>query len=342
MPDIKPLGVTYTPQTPDNPTTDTAAAQEALNLVIETLQSQGGPKRTSLGSSGGAGGTGGSGGAGDPPPIPPPNVQASDADSFVYMFMALQSKALDAQLNYSKTDIGVRMDKQKAANEDRIVKLKEAAEAASSASKGGLFGKIFGWIGVALSLVAALAATVVSGGAALPLLIGAVLGATVMVLGETGVMGKIVDALANAMSPPMSEEKAKMWAGIIVGVGTAVLMIGATMASGGLSSSALAGTVAQKIADMIKIAATIGSGLAQVGKGASTITTAAYSFESANAQADALQFSKTIAKLQAVIEDEMKRIEDILKKMDEGVATMMQIFSDQASTKDFINQRSAA
>jgi hypothetical protein len=102
-------------------------------------------------------------------------------------------------------------------------------------------------------------------------------------------------------------------------------------------------TAAMKnIAAIVQQVSVVAGGVSQVGKGVSQIATAAFAYEGTMARADALAFNKVLAKVQALIEDEMKRIEDILKKMDEGVSTMMQIFSDQAKTKDYINQQSAA
>ncbi|PTX91917.1 hypothetical protein DB346_23455 [Verrucomicrobia bacterium LW23] len=337
MPEIKPTGPQYYTNTvQDGPDPQAKlTAQQLQNLVVELLNTQGGSTTPGTDSSGG----------GDAPSLPLPNVKASDADSFVYMFMALQSQNMEQQLKFSQTDINVRMEKQKQVNEERIEKLKEAIEAQNKANAGGIFGKVFGWIAAALTLVAAVAATIATGGAALPLLAAAVIGVGMMVLQETGAMDKIVEGLAKLImmiDPSISEEKAKTIASITIGVVTAAVMIGLTIASGGASAATTAMTAMQKMATMVKIFSTAVAGAAKVGEGVSTITRAAYTHEATNAQADALEFQKTLAKLQAFIEDESKRIEEILRKMDEGVATMMQIFSDQANTKDYINQQMKA
>jgi hypothetical protein len=51
---------------------------------------------------------------------------------------------------------------------------------------------------------------------------------------------------------------------------------------------------------------------------------------------DMLAFMK---KLQMVLEDEMERIREILKKMEEGVAVVMSILSGQQDTKSFLIQQ---
>ncbi|OZI57189.1 type III secretion system translocon subunit SctE [Bordetella genomosp. 1] len=106
-----------------------------------------------------------------------PTKQFSPAD-MVDLLRNLQGKTQEAQLRTAKENIENNRIEQAKNNEEQTRKIDEWIQKSKEANKGGLLGKIFGWIGAivaaiaaALMVVAAVAATAVTGGAAGPAMI---------------------------------------------------------------------------------------------------------------------------------------------------------------------------
>lgn len=111
------------------------------------------------------------------PALAPPSREFSAAE-MVDLLRALQGKTQDAQLRTAKESIENNRIEQAKNNEEQARKVDEWIQKSKEAEKGGILGKIFGWIGAivaaiaaALMVVAAVAATAVTGGAAGPVMV---------------------------------------------------------------------------------------------------------------------------------------------------------------------------
>ncbi len=216
---------------------------------------------------------------------------------------------------------------QRAKAEESQQKLEEAQAAAAKAKKSGLFGKIFGGIALALSVVAAglLLATGVGAPLAAALIVGVVAGATLYVDGfvaeknGTGILGTIATKVmeAQGFSDEAIEEHAAKWDKAGRGIMIAAMVISAVVtfgASAASMSGATASTASSTAASGSQAAATTGgislgsvqsatvmlqSGTAVGGATASMIT-AKRAFDASNLQADAQDAQARVAEVQAL------------------------------------------
>ncbi|MBV7485205.1 type III secretion system translocon subunit SctE [Bordetella sp. BOR01] len=99
------------------------------------------------------------------------------ADEMVDLLRALKTKSQDRQLESAKENIEANRINQQKNNEKQIAKINEWIEKSKEAESGGIFGKIFGWLGAivaalaaALMVVAAVAVTAATAGAAGPIM----------------------------------------------------------------------------------------------------------------------------------------------------------------------------
>lgn len=142
-----------------------AALRAASGLDLAALASQW-ASSVAQARSGGDGVTNANG----KPAIAPPSREFSAAE-MVDLLRALQGKTQDAQLRSAKENIENNRIEQAKNNEEQARKVDEWIQKSKEAEKGGILGKIFGWIGAivaaiaaALMVVAAVAATAVTGG----------------------------------------------------------------------------------------------------------------------------------------------------------------------------------
>ena len=150
-----------------------AALRAASGLDLAALASQWASSVAQARNSGGDGVTNANG----KPAIAPPAREFS-ASEMVDLLRALQGKTQDAQLRSAKENIENNRIEQAKNNEEQARKVDEWIQKSKEADKGGILGKIFGWIGAivaaiaaALMVVAAVAATAVTGGAAGPVMV---------------------------------------------------------------------------------------------------------------------------------------------------------------------------
>jgi transloator len=117
-----------------------------------------------------------------PPVIPAPSEQFSPED-LAAMLTHLQGKTKEAQLRTAHETLAIAGSRMETANKDALTKIQEANEKAQSAAAKAKTNDILGWITRSLGLAGALIGvgvaavlTVVTGGAAAPLLLMAGLG----------------------------------------------------------------------------------------------------------------------------------------------------------------------
>lgn len=284
------------------------------------------------------------------PVLDPP--KAMSMEDMMLALQALQTKIQDQQATTSKNDIQNTLNQKTAENDERIKQLEESISKMADAKKAGVFGKVFGWIATIAALVisAALIATGVGVVAGSMMLAGAVLGLGMQIFNEAGGM----EAMAKACGE--NGAQAFMWTMMAVQILLAVGSLGAGLASSSatvasklptlagilgktMGGFAQAGSSVNALANMTKVVAGVISGLSMVGQGASGIAGGVYSKDASDASAKAKETEAEMLKLQALMEEEMKRLKKILDEMEEGASIAMQALSSANETKSTITQK---
>lgn len=250
--------------------------------------------------------------------------------------MEIQTKLQDEQIKFSKEDIKNIMQKNKEEHQKRLKKIQEHYDKMKKAKKGGVFGKVFGWIATAVLAIAAVAmiATGVGVGAGIAMLAAATIMLMSQISAETG--NWMAEGLADMFEAfGMDREDAMLAGQIFVAVVVTALTIGAGVGASTPAWTSTAANIAAKIAQ----AAQIVGGAAMVGQGAAAITTSVYTKQAEDARADSKDMLAFMKKLQMMLEDEMERVKEILRKMEEGVDVVMSILSGQQDTKSFLIQQ---
>ena len=261
----------------------------------------------------------------------------SDAAALMTAFLALKVESMDEQQKNSLEDIQATGKLQKLQNEEIAKKSQEAIKAMEDAGLGGIFAKVFGWIAVALTVVAAVA----TGGALA--IAAAAIAVTMATLTETGGMDKLTEAIAKSLQDSgMSEADSKKWAmGIMMGISIAVSLttLGAGALKAGTDLAANAVKIAQQVgkaaqqltkAQMVASMAQVGSGVDTIGQQGAAIASAVHTRDAADANAEAAELRAFLAKLQQVLEDESDRVQQIVQQMQASFTTAMQIMNRQS------------
>ncbi|KGD93693.1 outer protein B [Achromobacter sp. RTa] len=240
-------------------------------------------------------------GNGAPTLEPPP--QSFSANDMIDLLRSIRSKSDAAQIASAKENLASARTKMEKNNEAQLQKIQDYVKKCEEAASKGLLGKIFGWIGKiaavvfsAIAVVALSAGSVVTGGAAAPLLALAVMG----LIGSTIALADQISkecggpeiSLSNLMTTVASkflqacgvdEETAqrigKVVAGVVGLASPALLMIEPGLL-GGLAGgiAELAGadqktTMALTMAFAIAAAVTVGAVTIAASGGASAVST---------------------------------------------------------------------
>ncbi|ARP93563.1 type III secretion system translocon subunit SctE [Bordetella genomosp. 13] len=249
-----------------------------------------------------------------------------NASDMVDLLRSLRGKSQDAQLKAAATGVESARIAAEKNNENQMEKVKEWIEKCKEADKGGLLGKIFGWIGKIFAALAALAAvavaavaTVATGGAAAPFLAMAVIGAigATMALADQisqefggpeisignliqTVVGKFLEACGV---PPETAERIGRVMGGVMAIAMPVMLLVEPQLLGGMAQNIalLAGADEQTagyIGMAVGLAAAITAGIAMaVISGGSSVGTSATKIASAlvGASAQIVQGATSVA-----------------------------------------------
>ena len=146
------------------------------------------------------------------------------------LLKTMQSKVEQSMISMSKTDIERIQKEQKDTADVRLKKLEEQVEKANKAQKGGLIGKIFGWIAAAFMAIAGaiLLATGVASATGAALLVGGIAMMTALALSEPDKdgntpMSKIIGGIAKALGSIFNLDP-KIAQGIATGLITALFV----------------------------------------------------------------------------------------------------------------------
>ncbi|MBV8190023.1 MAG: type III secretion system translocon subunit SctE [Alphaproteobacteria bacterium] len=265
-------------------------------------------------------------------PLPPPTVQGTSKESgkgtlsldkpidvsrLMLMFQEAQAKTDKDQMASKVTELQHAKTAIKTNVDETLKKISDQLSKLESQKKWGLFGKIFGGIAIALSIVAAVA----TGGA---LAIGvAVVSAAVFALEQSGAMKKMFDAMG------LSDE-AQKW--IMVGISAALLVasLGAAgMAMVGQAAAAGAKAVATNVLPRLGSAAQMAGGVVKVGEGATQIGASINAYGIAELESDRKALEAKNLQLKQQQDKMIEELQALMQKMEEGVQAAVQILGSE-------------
>ncbi len=192
----------------------------------------------------------------DGPVLSLPNTMP--ASVMTELLMSLQQKVSSERIKDAKEEIKAQTTKAQQKDQKRIDDIKKAMKAREKAKHHSKLGKIFGWIGVALTYVAAAVVTVASGGAAAaPVLAAAVLMTGLMIAQETGGMDKLAKAMHLGKKGEM---------GLMIGLTAAILVVSlvGVVASGGTAAVSMVSSLASAVSRATATGAEIGASAADM------------------------------------------------------------------------------
>ena len=238
----------------------------------------------------------------------------------------LQQKTLDTEHKSRMNEI-----------ENSIQKMKDA-------EKASLASRIFGWIGAVLSVIAAVALTLVTGGAAAGFAIaGAVLAVSSLVLNETGAMESITEKLTEALKESgMSKNDAKLAASLIVSLAIVALSVGCSV--GGMVSgvSSAANGVLKLSESALNVAKTVQNSITVANSAVGTCSLASggtstyFTYRSESAKADVTELEKFITTLRQRLDESEEELKQILQQIENGIGVVADMVSSATDTSDEI------
>ncbi len=258
-----------------------------------------------------------------------------DAENLALMLIGLRNKMSKEEANTSKEQIKNNLATKGLQHEKMIEKIEEYIDAMKEASETDNTMRILGWTAAAVTLVAAVALTVVTFGAAAPLLIAPALMIVDMSLqeaGEKNMGGQIGEAIEAMSGGEISKEDAALAGNIIWAATMVAVSIAATVATGG---AAAPGLIANAIL-VAQVATGIAAGSLAVAQGGLAIKKGYDQKEAMDAQADQVDLKAMMKKLQSMMDNEMERLEEVISKMDEGMMNLLQMLGNVNQSKDTI------
>ncbi|MCC9620360.1 type III secretion system translocon subunit SctE [Thalassospira sp. MA62] len=279
------------------------------------------------------------------PTLEPPVKQ--DFESLVMLLQQAKSKLSDEMAKATSEQVRNNGEIKKEQNEKLQKKMEEQWDKIADANRKAKIGKIFSIIGKVAAVVASVALAVVTAGAASPLVAGvliAVASISVMDLAATisveadgpdfSLQG--ISTSLGKMLYPNDEEKAQKF-GMIMGITLTVAVAVAGLAAGVKSASVLA--EAPAMFAKISIAAGVVGGSANATSGGVNIGAAADRRDAENLAADQVDIKKFLAKLQAVMDEESDRLQEIVEQAQDSMQKVASMISSTADTKMQITRR---
>ena len=270
----------------------------------------------------------------------------------------LQLDNQERQTEMAKDRIELQKGSLDAEHEDRMEQIDESIQKMKDAETASKWSRAFSWIGAIVAVIAAVALTVVTGGAAAGFAIaGAALAVTSLVLNETGAMDKMVNALADHMKSAhgMSKSDAKLAASLICNLSICVLSLGCgigSMVSGAASVASTAANVAETAQKAALIsestAKTIQTGMTVVNTGvsAASLTTSGvstyYTKRSEESKADTSELEKFMKQLQQRLDESQEELQQILQQIESGMNSIANMIGSATDTSTEIAQNLGA
>ncbi|MBC6444824.1 MAG: type III secretion system translocon subunit SctE [Alphaproteobacteria bacterium GM202ARS2] len=257
-----------------------------------------------------------------------PNLSA---DEIIAGLRALRKTLSEVRSRAEKRIISVRQDKLEEQHQKNIEKANKIAKQMKKHDSKGLVSKILGWVGASIALIAATVATIATAGATAPLLVMAIVGMGMMTLEETGAMDKIMEGMTIGFSKMLEgmgvdADKAKMVGGYLA-VGTiAVVLITANLVAAAMTGGANSGELATTILQVTRLIQEVTEATTLATKGGVDIAAGADQSSAIKARGEQSQVQAEIkenSQEQDQSLDDLKRIADFIKKIDEAIAKIL-------------------
>jgi hypothetical protein len=277
-------------------------------------------------------------------------LQAGDGDMSVIMEQ-LERIQMEAGQQQEKTAVNeIKSNKKQIEinGKEQIAKLKESAEKLKADAGWDTAKKVFAVAGAILGILAAVGTVIATGGtgiaAALPIAV-ACFGALTTVLQVSGLQDKMFDALGM-------DQKARMWtqiaiAGVLlagaiscivvsaVGIGNAAAKVAETATkTGGLvvlnassvakETAAIGTSTAKALLLVVGRFAQAGMALTKIAEGGSAAVQTGLRYEVAVIEHDRKALARSNLQIQQQQDELMKKLKDLLKKMEDDVSATVQ------------------
>ncbi|MBE6382632.1 MAG: hypothetical protein E7049_06435 [Lentisphaerae bacterium] len=282
------------------------------------------------------------------------------------LFSYLQLDNEERQTAMAKDRIQLQQGTLDAEHEERMDQINDSIKKMKEAESASKWSRAFGWIGAIVSVIAAVALTIVTGGAAAGFAIaGAVLAVTSLVLNETGAMDTITKSLAESLQESfgMSKSRAQLAASLIINVGIIALSAGCSIGgmvagmSNAASAAAKVGETAAKAVDIAtktakessnifgistQTAKLIQNIISTVGIGTSAASLAAsgagtyYSKRSDDAKAETTELEKFITQLQQRLDESEEELQALIQLIQAGLSEIAQMVGSATDTSSEI------
>ena len=262
----------------------------------------------------------------------------------------LQLDEDERQAELAKARIETQKSSMEAEHKERKEKIDKSMKEMEKAAKARLANRIFGWLGAIVAVamaIAAVAFTVVTGGAGAVAMGFAIAGAVVavgaLVMSETGLTDKLTQAIAESLEKSgMSKKDAQLAAALIVNLTIMAVSLGCSiggMAAGFAAASKAVVDMAAMAVRMAKLAQTATSIAATaVGVGALAAGTAATAtgYKSDMAQADLTELEKIMAELQRRLDESEEELNAILEAIQNALGQIADILASATDTQSEI------
>ena len=262
----------------------------------------------------------------------------------------LQLDEDERQAEMAKARIETQKESMEAEHKERQEKIDKSMKEMEKAAQSRLANRIFGWLGAIVAVamaVAAVAFTIVTGGAGAVAMGFAIAGAVVavgsLVMSETGLTDKLTEAIADSLEKSgLSKKDAQLAAALIVNLSIMAISLGCSiggMAAGAAAASRAVVDMASMAVRMVKLAQTATSiaGTA-VGVGALAAGTAATAtgYQSQLAQADLKELEKIMAELQRRLDESEEELNKILEAIQNALGQIAEILASATDTQSEI------
>ena len=268
------------------------------------------------------------------PELPAPKVKMSVEDMMLAL-IGIKNQLSEAQSEISVNDIKENMAKRTEENKKRLAELEKSSHKMEEAKSTGKWKKAFGWLGMVAQAVALVATTVVAV-ALIGTGIGAVLGAALIVAIAAQAL-TLTHSVLMELSDGYAKfaEKNKAFGYIMAGVQIVGLVASI------ISGVGLAGQIPKLAQTIGLIIPAVLGGLAAIGQAVTTKIETDEKYDAGQTAAKAKEIEGAILKMQAQMDDEMKRLKRMLEEVQEGFSICMEIMSGATQAKLAVINRQA-
>ena len=251
-------------------------------------------------------------------------------------YLQLDNEERQAQM--AKERIEVQKDSLESEHKTRMDKINESLKKMEDAAKSRLATRIFGYIGAALAVLAAVVTTIVTGGAAAAFAIaGAVVAVTALVMSETGATDKLIEAIADSMEKSgMSHSDAQLAASLIVNLSIMLISLGCSLGGMGAGFAGVGKAVADSIGTVARVAqgaTSVASTAVGVGSLAAGAASTALNYEAEMAKADVSELEKIMMELQRRLDESEEELNALLEAIQNGLDAIAQLLASATDTQ---------